>query len=87
MTRPVRILFFASLRDRLGRRDEEALLPDEVRQVGDLKRWMSGRDASFAAMLGEGRAIRVAVNQEFARDEDPVAAGDEIAFFPPVTGG
>jgi len=87
MTRPVQILFFASLRDRLGRREESVALPDEVRRVDELKRWMADRDGAFAALLGEGRAIRVAVNQEFAQDEDPVAPGDEIAFFPPVTGG
>ncbi len=81
------ILYFAFLRDRLGRSEECVVLPTEVRTVRALLAWLQARDSALAALLEEGRTIRVAVNQEFAAADDPVAPGDEIALFPPVTGG
>ncbi len=86
MPRPVRLLYFAWLRDRLGRSEEAALLPDHVLRAGDLLDWLRANDPAFAALAAEGR-IRVAINQQFAAPDDPIAAGDEIALFPPVTGG
>jgi molybdopterin converting factor small subunit len=58
-----------------------------VATVADLTAWLGGRGAGFAAAFTAIRTVRCAVNQEFARPDTPVAAGDEIAFFPPVTGG
>ncbi len=81
------ILYFASLRDRLGRSEERVVLPAEVRTVQALLAWMRAREPAFARLVQEGQTIRVAVNQEFAATADPVAPGDEIALFPPVTGG
>ena len=81
------ILYFASLRDRLGRSEERVILPAEVRTVRGLLAWMRAREPAFALLVEEGHAIRVAVNQEFATVDDPVASGAEIALFPPVTGG
>lgn len=83
----VQILYFAWLRDRLGRAGERAVLPDGVRDVRGLVAWLQAREPAFAAIAGEGRVVRVAVNQEFAGSDDPVSDGDEIGFFPPVTGG
>ena len=80
------ILYFASLRDRLGRSEETVILPAEVRTVRALLAWLRGREPAFA-LLAEGHTIRAAVNQEFAVIDAPVAPGDEIALFPPVTGG
>lgn len=84
---PVQILYFAWLRDRLGRSEDRLTLPPEVGQVHELLQWLQARDPAMAAIAGEGRVVRVAVNQEFARPDHPVGPGDEIAFFPPVTGG
>ncbi len=81
------ILYFASLRDRLGRAEERVVLPAEVRTVRALLRWLQAREPAFAVLAEEGRTVRVAVNQEFAADDDPVAQEDEIALLPPVTGG
>ena len=81
------ILYFASLRDRLGRSEETVVLPAEVRTVRALLAWLRAREPAFALLLEEGQTIRVAVNQGFAAIADPVAPGDEIALFPPVTGG
>lgn len=83
----IEILYFAWLRDRLGRSTERAELPPGIRTVRALTAWLQEREPAFAAIAGEGRVVRVAVNQEFAGPDDPVAPGDEVAFFPPVTGG
>jgi molybdopterin converting factor small subunit len=58
-----------------------------VRDVAGLIAWLAGRSPGHAAAFAQAKQIRAAVNQDFARPDAPVAAGDEIAFFPPVTGG
>lgn len=83
----VQILYFAWARDRLGRSGERLALPPAIRTVGELVGWLQAREPAFAALCGDGRTVRVAVNQAFADAADPVAPGDEIAFLPPVTGG
>jgi molybdopterin converting factor subunit 1 len=84
---PVRLLYFAWLRERLGRAGEEISLPEGVATVGALIGWLRARDAAHAAAFAQPGLVRAAVNQVFARDDTPVAAGDEVALFPPVTGG
>ena len=84
---PLRILYFAWLKDRLGRSEDLLDLPDGVSDVAALRRWLQARDAVFEGIFSAGGRVRTAVNQEFAGDDTPVRPGDEIAFFPPVTGG
>ncbi len=84
---PVHILYFAWLRDRLGLGQEQVVLPEGVTDIGGLRRWMRARGPLFEAVFAEGGRVRAAVNQDFAADDAPVRAGDEVAFFPPVTGG
>ncbi len=83
----MRVLYFAWLRERMGRSEEELPLPHGVATVGALVDWLRARDAAGAAAFGEAAIVRAAVNQEFAQPDAAVADGDEIAFFPPVTGG
>jgi molybdopterin synthase sulfur carrier subunit len=83
----VKILFFASLREQLGAAAEQLDLPPGVSTVGALRTHLMARGALWQAALGEKRALRVAVNQDIAQAATPVKAGDEVAFFPPVTGG
>jgi molybdopterin synthase sulfur carrier subunit len=83
----VSILWFAWLRERTGHAEERVELPAEVATVGALIAWLRARDAGHAAALAEATRVRCAVNQDFAGPETPVRAGDEVAFFPPVTGG
>ena len=80
----VQILYFAGLRESLGVASESLALPESVRTLGELRDWLvqSGRTA-----LGHTRNLRAAVNQDMAGMEATVKDGDEIAFFPPVTGG
>jgi molybdopterin converting factor subunit 1 len=83
----LRLLWFAWLRERVGTAEELVALPPEVRTVGDLVAWLRARSPGHDAAFAAGATIRCAVNQHFAGLEAPVAAGDEVAFFPPVTGG
>jgi molybdopterin converting factor subunit 1 len=83
----LRLLWFAWLRERVGTAEEEVALPPEVRTVGELVSWLRARSPGHAAAFETGAAVRCAVNQDFAGPDTPVAAGDEVAFFPPVTGG
>lgn len=82
----IKILYFAALRDALGTSGESLSLPPGVASVGELQRYLADRGASWQA-LGPGRNVRAARNQRMAGAGEAIAAGDEIAFFPPVTGG
>jgi sulfur-carrier protein len=84
---PVRVLYFAWLRERMGRGEETLSLPPGVATVGALASWLGERDEAGRAAFAERATIRAAVNQTFAKPDAPVADGDEVAFFPPVTGG
>ena len=81
------ILYFAWLKDRLGCAEETVALPPGVQDVGALIAWMRARSPRHEEAFAEGGRIRAAVNQEFAAHATRIASGDEIAFFPPVTGG
>lgn len=80
----VQILYFAGLKEALGRSGEAIDLPAGVATVGALRDWLV---AQGRTPLATAKNLRCAVNQEMAGLDAPVAEGDEIAFFPPVTGG
>ncbi|MYN03681.1 molybdopterin converting factor subunit 1 [Pseudoduganella sp. DS3] len=82
----INLKYFASVREALGS-GETVVLPDGVATVGAVRAWLIGRGEPWAGALAEGRALRMASNQRMCDAAAPVAAGDEIAFFPPVTGG
>jgi molybdopterin synthase sulfur carrier subunit len=86
-TTKLTILYFAWLRERTGLAEETVSLPEAVRTVGDLIVWLTARSPGHAAALAHMKTIRCAVNQDFASPETSLKAGDEVAFFPPVTGG
>jgi molybdopterin synthase sulfur carrier subunit len=83
----VTLLYFASLRERVGRSREEAPLPAGTPTVAALVRELRSRDERYAEAFAPGKAWRVAVNQRMADAATPLQTGDEVAFFPPVTGG
>jgi molybdopterin synthase sulfur carrier subunit len=85
--KPVHILYFAWIRERVGVAEETVVLPHEVRTVGDLISWLRGRGDGYARAFAEMTPVRCAVNQTFADFSAVVTPGDEVAFFPPVTGG
>lgn len=83
----LKLLYFASLRERMGRTAEDLPVPDHVSTIGHLVSWLASRDAPGAAAFAHPSLVRAAVNQDFATPATPIHDGDEIAFFPPVTGG
>ena len=83
----VKVLFFAGLREQLGTPGEEVDLPREVTTVAGLRSYLSQRGNSWKSALSEGRLVRMAVNQDMVQQTASIKAGDEVAFFPPVTGG
>lgn len=87
MSKPATILYFAWLRERTGTDREELVLPPGVTTVAALVDLLAARGPRHAAAFQNRATVRCAVNQEFATPDTPIAGGDEIAFFPPVTGG
>lgn len=83
----MKLLYFAWLKTKTGVSEETVSPPAEVRTVADLLIWLRQRGPGFEEALTDIDALRVAVNQEYAEMTDPVSAGDEVALFPPVTGG
>jgi sulfur-carrier protein len=83
----MKLLYFAWLRSKIGKAGEELAPPAEVATVGQLLDWLETQSPAHRAALADRRAVRVAVNQDYVGNDHPVRAGDEVALFPPVTGG
>jgi len=83
----VKLLYFAWLRARIGHAEEDLAVPAEVRDVAGLLLWLRGRGGGYAEALRDLSVVRVAVNQEYVGGDHPIRDGDEVALFPPVTGG
>lgn len=83
----VTLLYFASLRESIGVSREQVALPSGNTTIAALVDQLRARDARWTEAFAPGRQWRVAVNQQMASAATPVRPGDEIAFFPPVTGG
>jgi molybdopterin synthase sulfur carrier subunit len=83
----MKIVYFAWLREKTGRAEEDVAPPDRVTDVRGLIEWLRGQGAGHAEAFADLGAVRVAVNLEYATLDQSVAPGDEVAFFPPVTGG
>lgn len=83
----IELLYFAWVRERIGKDGERIELPAGAATVAGLLDALRTRGEGYAAAFGERDRLRVAVNQTFAPLDAPVRAGDEVAIFPPVTGG
>jgi molybdopterin synthase sulfur carrier subunit len=83
----MRVLYFAWLREKIGKSEEDLALPAGVSTIGALVDWLRARGPGYAAAFAEQKLVRCAVDQEFAGPEAAIAGAAEIAFFPPVTGG
>lgn len=83
----MRVLYFAWVRERVGRASEDIAPPTPVSTVADLAAWLATRGPGYEAAFSDLTKLRVAVNQDQADFTAPLAADDEIAFFPPMTGG
>ncbi|HEY7655276.1 MAG TPA: molybdopterin converting factor subunit 1 [Burkholderiales bacterium] len=83
----ITVLYFARLREAVGTGSERITLPTAVRDVEGVRALLAARGGEWEHALAPKMAVRAAVNQAMAHGDTPVADGDEVAFFPPVTGG
>lgn len=83
----ITVLYFASLREAVGTSREQVALAGQGATVASVVESLRSRDGAWSTAFASGRAWRVAVNQQMASLATPLKPGDEVAFFPPVTGG
>jgi molybdopterin synthase sulfur carrier subunit len=81
------VLYFAWVRQKVGRSEEMIEHSPTLRTVGDLAQFLKARGGGYAEAFADMARLRAAVNQIHVGLDAPLAAGDEVAFFPPVTGG
>jgi molybdopterin synthase sulfur carrier subunit len=83
----MKILYFAWVRERVGKQDEEIALPAAVTTVGELMTWLAKRGDEYAHAFENPKIIRAAIDRHHVRADAALAGAREIAFFPPMTGG
>ena len=83
----MQLLYFGWVRGKVGIDRETIDLPDGVDDVAGLITWLRDRGAGYAEAFDDLNVVRVAVNQELADLDQPIGEGDEVAMFPPMTGG
>ncbi len=83
----MKALYFAWVRERVGKAEEELILPGTVTTVGDLIAWLSRRGEGYAHAFDKPLAVRAALDRVHARSDALIAGAKEVAFFPPMTGG
>lgn len=83
----ITVRYFASVRERLGAQESVELSALAQPTVGALLSWLQARSDEHARLLDPDRGLRMACNQALCEADEPLSDGDEVAFFPPVTGG
>ena len=83
----MRLLYFAWVKEKVGRASEEVTIPDNVATVAELIAWLKSRGPEFADAFAKSEVIRAAIDRIHVRHDAKIAGAREIAFFPPVTGG
>jgi molybdopterin synthase sulfur carrier subunit len=83
----ITVLYFARLRETLGTGSEQIEISEKVTDLDGLRALLVARGGAWARELAQGNTVRAAVNQDVAQGDTRISNGDEIAFFPPVTGG
>jgi len=83
----VKLVYFAWVRERLGKTEERIDPPAGVATVADLMAWLAGRDEQYAHAFENAKVIRAAIDHRHVRPDAVIAGAGEIAFFPPMTGG
>jgi molybdopterin synthase sulfur carrier subunit len=82
-----KLIYFAWVRERIGKPEERLALPADVRTAGQLLAFLRGLGDGYEAALQRPEVIRVAIDQEHVGHDAPIAGAREIALFPPMTGG
>lgn len=80
-------MYFAWLRERLDKTEEEVEIPSSVQTVGELMDWLKTRGEEYEYAFDNPKVIRAAIDKTHVRAEAKIAGANEIAFFPPMTGG
>ncbi len=83
----MKVLYFAWVRERIGKADEQIDPPADITTVGELMTWLSRRGEEYAHAFENPKVIRAAIDRSHVRAEARIAGAGEIAFFPPMTGG
>ena len=83
----MQVLYFAWVRERIGKDSEQITLPEDTATISDLGDWLCSQGENYAHALGDRAKLRVALNQVFVNWDQEISNDDEVAFFPPVTGG
>ena len=83
----MKLLYFAWVRERIGKAEEDLAPPVDVKTVADLIRWLGGRGEEYAQAFEQAKSIRAAIDKHHVRPDTAIAGAREIAFFPPMTGG
>lgn len=87
MSEPLRVVYFAWVRERVGKAEEQVAPPPSVTTVAELMRWLRERGEEYAHAFENPKIIRAAIDKSHARPDTAIAGAREIAFFPPMTGG
>jgi molybdopterin synthase sulfur carrier subunit len=83
----MKLLYFATIRQKIGAAEETIEPPREAATVGALIDWLKTRGPAYAEALKNPKLVRIAVNREYVTTDHRIAPGDEVGLFPPVTGG
>jgi molybdopterin synthase sulfur carrier subunit len=83
----MRALYFAWVRERIGKAEEELAPPADVTTIDDMIAWLRTRGEEYAHAFENGRSIRAAIDRAHVKHDAPISGAREIAFFPPMTGG
>ena len=83
----MKLLYFAWVRERVGKAEEHVDPPAAVKTIAELMAWLAGRDEQHAHAFDNAKVIRAAIDHRHVRPDTAIAGANEIAFFPPMTGG
>ncbi|MGH6852977.1 MAG: molybdopterin converting factor subunit 1 [Methylocella sp.] len=83
----MKALYFAWVRERIGKAEEEIAPPEDIKTVAELMSWLSGQGENYAAAFANKRTMRAALDRTHVKHDAEIADAREIAFFPPMTGG
>jgi molybdopterin synthase sulfur carrier subunit len=83
----MKLVYFAWVRERVGKAEEEIAPPAEVKTVADLMAWLGQRGEEYGHAFEQAKSIRAAIDKHHVKADAPIAGAREIAFFPPMTGG
>ena len=83
----MKLVYFAWVRERVGKAEEELAPPPDVKTVAELVTWLKGRGDEYAHAFEHPKSVRAAIDKSHVKPDAAIAGAREIAFFPPMTGG